>query len=532
MTNSRRRRIAFVWGSNGPKQPDQLRFAASDAKKVGDALKHYCDFRVRVARGVSSYSVVRELDTVAADCNAEDDFLVYFSGHGVLEGGQLFLLLDRTGERLFTTAVRASWIMDALKHAQARNKILILDCCHAGAATGLKGDIDVTDIVTPGPSMLVLCASDRLERARELDSLQGSFLAHELCDIVTTTDPVSVTLLTKQLRERAERHNGLQPNLRVPIPYLIGELRNDFLLRGRATQSGTPEANSEDVYRKMSAAAASLNRVTIRLSVKQIPDLVSEALEARIARANSCIDGEMFRDLLEHHNVDEADAKRYVQVETRREVVQPFISLLGLGDLLEGPGVLAIGLERRCTTVFCVGWVDKPNLFEMTGTMSHMPSGILIGNENIFWIEDSDRPDGGYKRKRKNCPEVRFEIADHIATLTLDIDHRPLRDSVLGYSPKRLRAGLPDEVIMFAWVPARAGNEVAYRFPFDRRSVHSSVLELASNSISKSETDRPRWIQQLSLQIIPNDTMSSRSRMSSRSSVADIRGRGLEATIK
>ena len=86
-------------------------------------------------------------------------------------------------------------------------------------------------MVTPGPSTLILCASDRLQKAREVDSLKGSFLAHECEAIISTMPRLTVIDLVEQLQDRARHYNEVNPSARVPIPYVIGEIRREFFLR-------------------------------------------------------------------------------------------------------------------------------------------------------------------------------------------------------------------------------------------------------------------------------------------------------------
>src|SRR5262249_49181347 len=73
--------------------------------------------------------------------NAEpgDTVLVFFSGHGLLdERGQMFLApRDCERSNLGLSAVRTDDLRDMLRQCKATQKLLILDCCHAG---GEKGD--------------------------------------------------------------------------------------------------------------------------------------------------------------------------------------------------------------------------------------------------------------------------------------------------------------------------------------------------------------------------------------------------------
>lgn len=90
------------------------------------------------------------------------------------------MFLDKTEiSRLGTTSIPISDVLQAFQYCQAHNKLLVLDCCHAGAAvnaTGLRSPTEepVKEIIHPD-NHLVLMASDRFEKARELDTLKGVF---------------------------------------------------------------------------------------------------------------------------------------------------------------------------------------------------------------------------------------------------------------------------------------------------------------------------------------------------------------------
>jgi uncharacterized caspase-like protein len=100
---------------------------------------------------------MRQISRVAAQCQPGDDLLIYFSGHGELLTGKLFLLLDTTSESVFDTAINTRHVLDAIEFSPAANKLLILDCCHAGGAVGFKGG-DLAPVLSENGGHLVLCA--------------------------------------------------------------------------------------------------------------------------------------------------------------------------------------------------------------------------------------------------------------------------------------------------------------------------------------------------------------------------------------
>ena len=82
----------------------------------------------------------------------------------------------------------------------------------------------------------MLLASSRLEKAREVDELRGSFLTKHMCALLGGDDrsTVSVLDLSVRLRRAAEEHNGSSKQS-VPFPYLSGDMREPILLKSPRT---------------------------------------------------------------------------------------------------------------------------------------------------------------------------------------------------------------------------------------------------------------------------------------------------------
>lgn len=231
---------AFVAGSNGPQSWDPLKFARKDAQDLATCLSApRCGFDIETPPdGADAFAVRRQLYAAAESCTDSDTFLCYFSGHGLLEHGSLYLLWDETNlDRLLGTALPASAMTEAMSACRAGNKLLILDCCHAGAAVGFRDlpAVSAKDVVTP-ENHLVLMASDRLQRARELEETSGGFLTQQLCAALSTSFTqaagddrrLSLQDTTEWLERQAAEHNRNDPEHAVPIPYLFGQQRGPF----------------------------------------------------------------------------------------------------------------------------------------------------------------------------------------------------------------------------------------------------------------------------------------------------------------
>jgi hypothetical protein len=86
----------------------------------------------------SSAKVREHIEGFLADRQQHEVLLLYFSGHGIRDydndDGSLYLAATDTRlGRLWSTAVKAFDINQLLHRCRARQKILILDCCHSGA---------------------------------------------------------------------------------------------------------------------------------------------------------------------------------------------------------------------------------------------------------------------------------------------------------------------------------------------------------------------------------------------------------------
>jgi hypothetical protein len=236
-------KIAFISGSNGSEEFGRLQFAVSDADSITEALSGMrCQFEVvRPKSDISPYQFRELFDKAAASCKTEDTFIFYFAGHGVLDSGELFLILDNTNSQLQTTALPTDDILASMRRCRARNKLLILDCCHAGGAIRFRnsGTVPVEELKLDSANHLILMASGRLERVRESEQLGGGFLSKKICAALgekfheaDTDQDLCLTIdeLMDFLEKETAWHNSVYPKEKVPVPYLFGEKKGNFFL--------------------------------------------------------------------------------------------------------------------------------------------------------------------------------------------------------------------------------------------------------------------------------------------------------------
>jgi hypothetical protein len=132
-------RKALVVGINNYDRMNSLRGCTSDAKNIsevlrrnGDGSKNF-DVKLMVTNDKKKSIKKNELeDQIIELFKTKSDAVLYFSGHGHL---------DETGGYLITTectrgnnGVSMDTILKTANTSKAKNKIIILDCCHSGYA--------------------------------------------------------------------------------------------------------------------------------------------------------------------------------------------------------------------------------------------------------------------------------------------------------------------------------------------------------------------------------------------------------------
>jgi hypothetical protein len=203
---------------------------------------------------------------------------------------------DTEQDRLLTTAIPVSTVMESLRYCRAANKLLILDCCHAGAVVAAAGFKDaagtaVADFDVQPENHLVLMASDRLERTREVESLQAGFLTAHLCSALTDRlaeadvdgdGSLSIRDLTLWLESRAVEYNK-SAGKRVPVPYLFGQQRGVLRLTiGKVATYLTVSLERRGSQLSVTAVEPGHVDTDIRRATTEFPTRVGEAVRANL----------------------------------------------------------------------------------------------------------------------------------------------------------------------------------------------------------------------------------------------------------
>jgi hypothetical protein len=135
------------------------------------------DVDVTLLPEATSTRAIRALGRFFGAATRDDVLLVYFSGHGKLDQtGRLHLCMQDTDSTdLLSTAVSSARINEFADASRARNVVIVLDCCHAGAFRG--GDLGEA-VAGPGRYVLTSCRGTQLANDATVENGTSFFTQH------------------------------------------------------------------------------------------------------------------------------------------------------------------------------------------------------------------------------------------------------------------------------------------------------------------------------------------------------------------
>lgn len=167
-----------------PKIP-QLKYCVEDARKLFETLNRLGDFQPdRVLLLVDDQpkahlrplrlNLQSQIEGWLANCQPQDTVIIAFSGHGFVDEltGEGFLApADCELDDLRGTGFATERLRQMLRKCRARKKLLILDCCFAGAErsgvpTGATGQ-ELSEAFREAQGLITLASSRKDERSQE-----------------------------------------------------------------------------------------------------------------------------------------------------------------------------------------------------------------------------------------------------------------------------------------------------------------------------------------------------------------------------
>lgn len=128
---------ALVIGNNRYQHLPDLKAARQDAQVVADILRSKYGFKTKVLLDADRYAILSALNEFREKLTEQDNFLLYYAGHGHLENVNLrgyWLPVDAEPES------SANWISnvaitDVLNVMAAKHILVVADSCYSGALT-------------------------------------------------------------------------------------------------------------------------------------------------------------------------------------------------------------------------------------------------------------------------------------------------------------------------------------------------------------------------------------------------------------
>ena len=222
------RKVAVLIGQNrfpASSQLTDLAFAEADMTAIGDLLTatpgQPYDEVIRIPSG-SSHDAFVQLEEAASQLRHDDTFMVYYSGHGVRDRRRrLYLAFENTNEeRLSSTAIKVGNILDLLQSHNARRRVLVLDCCYAGAVGAEFDRSGLSEQVAnevQGAGTVVITSATKTEIAREDPELgQGIFTRHFIDGLAGAADADGDGTITSEelfqyVHEKVSRQTNQKP---------------------------------------------------------------------------------------------------------------------------------------------------------------------------------------------------------------------------------------------------------------------------------------------------------------------------------
>ena len=138
---------ALVIGNDNYQGYPALRSAVADATTVAGLLKSRYGYETRLLTNANRFEMLSALNDLREQLKEDDNLLVYYAGHGELDGGRqgYWLPVDAQSERP-TSWISNRAVSDILTTMNAKHVLVIADSCYSGTMTR-------TSLATFGGSM-------------------------------------------------------------------------------------------------------------------------------------------------------------------------------------------------------------------------------------------------------------------------------------------------------------------------------------------------------------------------------------------
>jgi len=135
-------------------------------------------------------NILSELSVVAQAASEDDLLLFYFSGHGMAQDGESYLLArDTKLAALKHTALAMKDIREIIEQSPAHAKVIVLDACHSGASIGKAAATMTPEFIQrvfeEAEGMAVLASCKANQQSWEWPEKQRSVFTYYLLEALT-----------------------------------------------------------------------------------------------------------------------------------------------------------------------------------------------------------------------------------------------------------------------------------------------------------------------------------------------------------
>ncbi|MFF6997301.1 caspase domain-containing protein [Streptomyces sp. NPDC008313] len=160
----------------------RLRAPGADSQGLTEVLRdeEIGDFTVQPLHNSRASEVNLAIEDFFTESSVDDTLVFYLSGHGVkdLSGRLHFAMTDSRRDRLGSTALASSFLYEQLMRSRSRRKLVILDCCYAGAFPFAAEERLYLEAAAPaflgGRGTAIIASSASIEYSFEKTDLPGS----------------------------------------------------------------------------------------------------------------------------------------------------------------------------------------------------------------------------------------------------------------------------------------------------------------------------------------------------------------------
>jgi WD40 repeat protein len=164
----------------------RLNFAVKDAKNIGEMLKKQSNglydtdkihVRYLMDQDASKNKIIKEFKWLASRIKPTDTFILFFAGHGIMDGHQYYLVThDYDGKIQPNSMISTNELLEQSKNVPALTQLLILDSCYAGGVDYIvRGLYDSRmSVLAKKMGLHIFASASDLEKA--LDSYEGNGL--------------------------------------------------------------------------------------------------------------------------------------------------------------------------------------------------------------------------------------------------------------------------------------------------------------------------------------------------------------------